>query len=141
MSQNPTENLRRGRRRIEEIAEIILLKDWTWDVVTKRFYLHIRVCLDHDGKDIPRVTEWFVTAETVYPFGTIAIYPSCKNSITNTFPSALYLKTMVNLSKDEDLGCPEPILLVIGGSSSNWLQYIGVYVKEQEIELYEINNN
>jgi hypothetical protein len=48
---------------------------------------------------------------------------------------------MVNLSKDEDLGCPEPILLVIGGSSSNWLQYIGVYVKEQEIELYEINNN
>ena len=23
---------------------------------------------------------------TVYPFGTIAIYPSCKNSITNTFP-------------------------------------------------------
>lgn len=86
MSQNPTENLRRGRRRIEEIAEIILLKDWTWDVVTKRFYLHIRVCLDHDGKDIPRVTEWFVTAETVYPFGTIAIYPSCKNSITNTFP-------------------------------------------------------
>ena len=56
MSQNPTENLRRGRRRIEEIPEIILLKDWTWDVVTKRFYLHIRVCLDHDGKDIPRVT-------------------------------------------------------------------------------------
>lgn len=53
-------------------------------------------------------------------------------------PSALDLKTMVNLSKDEDLGCPEPILLVIGGSSSNWLQYIGVYVKEQEIELYEI---
>ena len=86
MSQNPTENLRRGRRRIEEIPEMILLKDWTWDVVTKRFYLHIRVCLDHDGKDIPRVTEWFVTAETVYPFGTIAIYPSCKNSITNTFP-------------------------------------------------------
>ena len=60
MSQNPTENLRRGRRRIEEIPEIILLKDWTWDVVTKRFYLHIRVCLDHDGKDIPRVTECFV---------------------------------------------------------------------------------
>lgn len=73
MSQNPTENLRRGRRRIEEIPEIILLKDWTWDVVTKRFYLHIRVCLDHDGKDIPRVTEWFVTAETVYPFGTMVL--------------------------------------------------------------------
>lgn len=39
MSQNPTENLRRGRRRIEEIPEMILLKDWTWDVVTKRFLM------------------------------------------------------------------------------------------------------
>lgn len=37
MSQNPTENLRCGRRRIEEIPEIILLKDWTWDVVTNVF--------------------------------------------------------------------------------------------------------
>ena len=28
MSQNPTENLRRGRRRIEEIPEIISQKDF-----------------------------------------------------------------------------------------------------------------
>ena len=71
-----------------------------------------------------------------YYFGEWHYHPNASPK-----PSALDLKTMVNLSKDEDLGCPEPILLVIGGSSSNWLQYIGVYVKEQEIELYEINNN
>ena len=53
MSQNPTENLRRGRRRIEEIPEIILLKDWTWDVVTKRFYLHIRVVWTMMAKIFP----------------------------------------------------------------------------------------
>lgn len=86
MNQNPTENLRRGRRRLEEIPEITLLKDWTWDAVTKRFYLHISICLQHDSPDVPQETEWFVTATASYPFGTLSIYPSCKNSITNTFP-------------------------------------------------------
>jgi len=89
MIQNPTENLRRGRRRIEEIPEITLLGDWTWDAVTKRFYLHISICLEHDGSDIPRATEWYVTATASYPFGPLSIYPSCKNSITNTFPHQL----------------------------------------------------
>lgn len=86
MSQNPTENLRRGRRRIEEIPEITLLEDWTWDTVTERFYLHISICLGHDYPDVPQVTEWYVVATASYPFGSLAIYPSCKNSITNTFP-------------------------------------------------------
>lgn len=86
MSQKPTENLRRGRRRIEEIPAITLLKDWAWDAVTKCFYLHISICLEHGGPDIPQVTEWYVTATASYPFGALSIYPSCKNSITNTFP-------------------------------------------------------
>lgn len=86
MSQYPTEYLRRGQRRIEEIPEITLLRDWTWDAVTKRFYLHISICLEHDTPDVRQETEWFVTATASYPFGSLSIYPSCKNSITNTFP-------------------------------------------------------
>lgn len=86
MSQNPTENLRRSRRRIEEIPAITLLKDWTWDAVTKCFYLHISISLEHDGPGIPRVTEWYVTATASYPYGSLSIYPSCTNGITNTFP-------------------------------------------------------
>ena len=86
MNPNLTENLRRGRRRIEEIEEIALLKDWTWDPVTKRFYLHISISLEHGSPDIPQVSEWYVTAAPSYPFGPLSIYPSCKNSITNTFP-------------------------------------------------------
>lgn len=86
MIKNPTENLRRGRRRIEEISEITLLEDWTWDAVTERFYLHVSICLKCDGPDVPRVTEWYVVATASYPFGPLSIYPSCKNSIMNTFP-------------------------------------------------------
>ena len=56
-------------------------------------------------------------------------------------PSGLDLKTMFDLSKSEELHCPEPILLIIGGGPSNWHQYIGVYAKNQEIELYKINAN
>lgn len=86
MIQRPTDNLRRGRRRLEEIPEAALLEDWTWDAVTKRFYLHINVCLGHEGPNVPQVTEWYVTATASYPFGPLSIYPGCKNSITNTFP-------------------------------------------------------
>lgn len=86
MIKNPTENLLRGRRRIEEISEIALLEDWNWDVTTKRFYLHISICLEHGSSDVPQTTEWYVTATPTYPFGPLSIYPSCKNSITDTFP-------------------------------------------------------
>lgn len=86
MRLNPTENLRRGRRRIEENPEITLMKDWTWDAFTKRFYLHISIYLENDCPDVPQTTEWYVTATVSYPFGALSIYPSCQNSITNTFP-------------------------------------------------------
>ena len=86
MNPNLTENLRRARRRIEEIEEITLLKDWTWDTVTKRFYLNISISLEHGSSDIPQVTEWYAAAAASYPFGPLSIYPSCTNGITNTFP-------------------------------------------------------
>lgn len=56
-------------------------------------------------------------------------------------PSGLDLKTMFDLSKDKELHCPEPILLIIGGNQSNWLQYIGVYAKDKEIELFGVNTD
>ncbi len=86
MSQYPTEEMRRGRRRIEEISAITLLKDWTWDDATEQFYICFNICLEHDYKNIQKITEWYVTSTALYPFGPISIYPSCQNSITKTFP-------------------------------------------------------
>lgn len=86
MIQYPTENMRRGRRRLEEISEVYLLEDWTWDTITSRFYLHINVNLEHSGPGIPQITEWYITATASYPFGPLNIYPSCQNGLTGTFP-------------------------------------------------------
>lgn len=35
----PTQNLLRGRRRLDEIEELEILDDWTWDQPTNRFYM------------------------------------------------------------------------------------------------------
>lgn len=52
-------------------------------------------------------------------------------------PSKLDLETMFKLSKSKDLHCPEPILLIVGGTPANWYQYIGVHLENEQIELYE----
>lgn len=52
-------------------------------------------------------------------------------------PSGLDSETMFKLSKNEDLHCPEPILLIVGGNPANWHQYVGVRFENGQIELYE----
>lgn len=82
----PTDSMLRGRRRLEEMPEVDLLKDWTWDDITECFYLHIRLRSAQSSQDIPHETEWYVTATASYPFGPLKIYPGCENSLTSTFP-------------------------------------------------------
>lgn len=50
-------------------------------------------------------------------------------------PSPRDLNTMYALSKSKRLHCPEPVMLVIGGSPPNWVQHIAVYVNKCEITL------
>lgn len=52
-------------------------------------------------------------------------------------PSKLDIETMLKLSKSEELHCPEPILLIVGGNSENWYHYIGVHLKNGQVELNE----
>lgn len=54
-------------------------------------------------------------------------------------PSGLDRTTMIKLSENEALHCPEPVLLIIGGKPSDWHHYIGVYVNGEEIELHNVN--
>ncbi len=82
----PNENLLRGRRRLEEIEEIVILEDWTWDYTSNRFFMRIAISLDKEYPDIPQVSEWYIVSEDSYPFGSLGIYPSTTNSITATFP-------------------------------------------------------
>ena len=65
----PNENLLRGRRRLEEIEEIVILEDWTWDHTSNRFFMRIAISLDKEYPDIPKVSEWYIVSEASYPFG------------------------------------------------------------------------
>lgn len=82
----PSDDLRAARRRLEEIKEISILDDLTWDDKLKVFYMRILICLDKEYNFIPQKTEWYITVKSTYPFGEIAFYPSKINSITDTFP-------------------------------------------------------
>ena len=50
----PTDNLLRGRRRLEEIEEIVILQDWTWDDTSNRFFMRISISIDEEHPDIPQ---------------------------------------------------------------------------------------
>lgn len=82
----PTDNLLRGRRRLEEIEEIVILQDWIWDDTSNRFFMRISISIDEEHPDIPQKSEWYIVSEDVYPFGSVGVYPSATNSIVTTFP-------------------------------------------------------
>ena len=83
---NPSTDLRKGRRRLEEIEEIFIIDDLTWDDEYKCFYIHISIQLDQTYPKIPQKTEWYITIDESYPLGEISIYPSVNNGINSTFP-------------------------------------------------------
>lgn len=55
------------------------------------------------------------------------------NSSAN--PSLTDRKQMIYLSKDKELNCPEPILLIIGESKDGWIIHIEVCSNKQNIIL------
>ncbi|MDY3618787.1 HesA/MoeB/ThiF family protein [Agathobaculum sp.] len=83
---NVAVNLRTARRRLEEIPEITILDDLVWDDHFEVFYIHLSIDLGQSYERIPRMTEWYITADANYPYGNIDIYPSAHNSIIDTYP-------------------------------------------------------
>ena len=47
---------------------------------------------------------------------------------------------MLKLSQDKKLNCPEPILVVIGGNNAGWDKFVGIYVNNKEVIMYEQNS-
>lgn len=50
-------------------------------------------------------------------------------------PSNTDLRQMSTLSKNNKLKCPEPILIIIGGSIKEWKVSVGIYVNDKYISL------
>lgn len=54
---------------------------------------------------------------------------------TSAVPSSTDLKQMFILSKNNDLKCPEPILIIIGGNKSNWQISASVFFNNSYVRL------
>ena len=52
----PSNDLRRGRRRLEEIEEISIIDDLTWDNEYKCFFICVSVQLDKEYPQFPKIT-------------------------------------------------------------------------------------
>ncbi|MDY3618786.1 Mov34/MPN/PAD-1 family protein [Agathobaculum sp.] len=53
-------------------------------------------------------------------------------------PSKIDYQTIVNLSRDSKLHCPEPVMIVVGGNVLRWKEYVGVFASGKEIVLKQI---
>lgn len=69
-----SEDLKKGRRALDEISEVNILEDWQFDESLKKWYLKISIALGICGP-IPANSTWYVVVEDDYPKGTVKIYP------------------------------------------------------------------
>lgn len=78
------ENLRIGRRAIDSFKECELIKDWTKIQDSDAWYFEFSVTSKTKG-DFPETTNWVLVTNGNYPKGSIEVYPSIRNGITDTF--------------------------------------------------------
>lgn len=90
-SKEPTKALLAGRRALEELDGVELIEDYIWNYEENRWVLHINLRPEiMPGGLIPAESEWYVTLEDSYPWGSIIFYPATKNGIKDTFQHQNY---------------------------------------------------
>jgi hypothetical protein len=81
------DNLRIARRGLDALPSIKILNDWTWDKKCSRWVLYCELTIAEykENPFVPQSTNWYVIAETDYPFSGISFLPSKINGIAHTF--------------------------------------------------------
>ena len=82
----PSENIRIGRRGLEEVSGLSILDDLQWDQVSKRFFIRVSINIEIASSLVPAQSEWYITIAPEYPYGEIGVHPSARHSINCTFP-------------------------------------------------------
>lgn len=83
----PESNLLKARRALDGIPEVKLLDDWKWEDKFEKWYLHFSLTLGlPSGTQIPQTTNWYITVDSLYPLGSIKVYPDINEGIEVTFP-------------------------------------------------------
>ena len=82
----PSENIRIGRRGLEEVSGLSILDDLQWDQVCERFFIRVSINIENASSLVPAQSEWYITIAPEYPYGEICVHPSARRSINCTFP-------------------------------------------------------
>lgn len=53
------------------------------------------------------------------------------------YPSKTDLQTMYKLSRNKQLHCPEPILIIVGGEPSVWTYHVSIFMGDNQIILFK----
>ena len=78
--------LRAGRRALDGVPEFTLLRDWEWDSGTDCWWLHGRIGMGVEGNEfVPPITDWYVKASPMYPWGEVVFYPATTGGLKHTF--------------------------------------------------------
>lgn len=94
---NLSETLKIGRRAIDGINGVEILKDWRWDTKLKKWYIKIAIISDFIGI-IPSYSIWYIVVDNNYPKGIVKIYPDALGDWTLTY------KHQSNNGETEDNG-------------------------------------
>lgn len=86
-----SEDLRAGRRALEGLPGVNLLRDWTWDDSVGRWVFHCRLSPPvAPSGPVPAATDWYVLVDASYPWGTITFFPAKQGGLTETFQHQNY---------------------------------------------------
>lgn len=85
------DNLRAGRRALDGMPGVAILRDWAWDASTETWVLWCRLTATLSTGDlVPPETDWYVLVDSAYPWGTITFYPAKERGLAQTFPHQNY---------------------------------------------------
>ena len=66
-----------GRRALESVPGIRMLGDFVWHDDQATWVLHCRIRAEVElGGPIPHVTDWYLHARDLHPYGQVVFYPA-----------------------------------------------------------------
>jgi lactate dehydrogenase-like 2-hydroxyacid dehydrogenase len=90
-SPAPPSVLRAGRRALDGVRGVEILRDLAWHEPSKAWILHVRVRIDPASDAfVPATSDWFVHIDPHYPLGRITLYPAKEGGLHATFPHQSY---------------------------------------------------
>lgn len=82
----PSKELRAGRRAIDGLCGVEILKDWRWFEGFERWGLRLRLAIDPgDPERVPASSDWEFLVDKEYPLGDITVAPADEGGIEQTF--------------------------------------------------------